>query len=213
MKRNKLLRQFIYDPSLCLYLPLWKLDGASIQSEDAYGRLCTVTGALWTPQGRQFDAVDDTMATPQSTDLAELSFYMWYKPLGLGVAPFWNSTVMNGAMGGFKGFNINNQDANIVQLNWGNGSYYPYLSYGVLTIGQWYYLGGTIKTFQQRAFLNGNQIGGTGADAFIPNVGTIVFHSAAFKPSCVIGEFGLFNRIMSPMEMQNLYLATKWRYQ
>ena len=50
---------FILDPSLVLYLPLYRLDGASFMSKDAYGHLCTVTGALWTPQGRSFDGVDD----------------------------------------------------------------------------------------------------------------------------------------------------------
>ncbi len=50
---------FVFDPSLVLYLPLWKLDGASIMSQDAYGHTCTVNGALWTPQGRTFDGTDD----------------------------------------------------------------------------------------------------------------------------------------------------------
>lgn len=44
---------------LVLYLPLWKLDGASFQSKDAYGRLCTVTGALWRPNGREFNGISD----------------------------------------------------------------------------------------------------------------------------------------------------------
>ena len=50
---------FIYDPSLVLYAPLHKKDGSSFMSDDAYGHLCTVTGALWTSQGRDFDGDDD----------------------------------------------------------------------------------------------------------------------------------------------------------
>jgi hypothetical protein len=50
---------FIYDPSLVLYLPLYKKDGGSFCSEDAYGHLCTDYGALWVPQGRTFDGTDD----------------------------------------------------------------------------------------------------------------------------------------------------------
>ena len=45
-------RRFKLDPSLVLYLPLYELDGSSFRSRDAYGHLATVTGALWTPQGR-----------------------------------------------------------------------------------------------------------------------------------------------------------------
>ena len=49
---------YIQDLSLVLDLPLWKLDGTSFMSGDAYGHLCTATGALWTPQGRSFDGDD-----------------------------------------------------------------------------------------------------------------------------------------------------------
>jgi len=50
---------FIFDPSLVLYLPLYQLDGASFVSKDAHGHLCSVTGALWRPDGRYFDGTDD----------------------------------------------------------------------------------------------------------------------------------------------------------
>jgi hypothetical protein len=54
------------DPDLVLYLPLWSADlkGDSFYSKDSYAHLCTVTGALWTPQGRHFDGVDDKIAVP-----------------------------------------------------------------------------------------------------------------------------------------------------
>ena len=46
-------------PNLALYLPLWKRDGAAFRSNDAYGRLCTVTNAPASEvddvRGRVFD--------------------------------------------------------------------------------------------------------------------------------------------------------------
>jgi len=73
----------ITDPNLVLYLPLHRLDGASFMSRDAYGHLCTVTGALWTPQGRSFDAVpDDYITVPDHSvfDIsAELTVLVWVK--------------------------------------------------------------------------------------------------------------------------------------
>jgi len=51
-------RDFIFDPSLVLYLPLYQLDGWAFMSRDAYGHLCSVTGAKWTPQGRDLDEQD-----------------------------------------------------------------------------------------------------------------------------------------------------------
>ncbi|GAG96548.1 unnamed protein product [marine sediment metagenome] len=50
---------FSFDPSLVLYLPFYDLDGVSFASKDHYGRLCTATGALWLPNGRYFDGVND----------------------------------------------------------------------------------------------------------------------------------------------------------
>src|SRR3972149_6505876 len=55
----KVRRKFQYDPSCVLYLPLYELDGASFASRDAYGHLCTVTGATWGLQGRTFNGTSD----------------------------------------------------------------------------------------------------------------------------------------------------------
>jgi len=51
--------EFFLDPNLVLYLPLYKLDGASFVSRDHYGHLATAFGAVWTPQGRRWDAAGD----------------------------------------------------------------------------------------------------------------------------------------------------------
>ncbi|KKK97536.1 hypothetical protein LCGC14_2651760, partial [marine sediment metagenome] len=52
--------EFIFDPSLVLYLPLWKLDGANIRSEDARGHLCTINGATLYPRRGRFFTVGDS---------------------------------------------------------------------------------------------------------------------------------------------------------
>jgi len=49
---------WILDPSLVFYADLAKHDGAAFMSDDAYGHLCTVTGALLRPDGRLFDGDD-----------------------------------------------------------------------------------------------------------------------------------------------------------
>ena len=55
----KIERDFVYDPSLVLYLPFRELDGGSFRSRDAYGHLCTNNGATWNLNGLKFDGVDD----------------------------------------------------------------------------------------------------------------------------------------------------------
>ena len=70
MSRAELeLDSFALDPYCKLYLPLWKLDGNSFMSKDAYGHLCTNYGSLWTPQGRSFDGEDDYVDCGNDTSL------------------------------------------------------------------------------------------------------------------------------------------------
>ena len=74
---------FIYDPYLVLYLPLYQLDGSSFASRDAYGNPGTVAGALWRPQGRFFDAIDDVLDCGNGTSLQiteEISIDAWVNP-------------------------------------------------------------------------------------------------------------------------------------
>jgi len=48
------LNDFIYDPSLQFYVPLYELDGSKFQSKDAIGHLCTNNGSAWRLYGRYF---------------------------------------------------------------------------------------------------------------------------------------------------------------
>ncbi len=63
---------FIYDPNLVCYLPLYLLDGSSIQSQDAYGHTCAVTGATWDIAGRLFDGVDDVITVPDAASITDI---------------------------------------------------------------------------------------------------------------------------------------------
>ena len=81
--RPTLPRQLVRDPSLVLDLPLYKLDGQAFNSVDAYGHLATNTGALWTPNGRTFDGVDDLLTLGRITELegasAQWTIEFWFK--------------------------------------------------------------------------------------------------------------------------------------
>ncbi len=59
---------FIVDSSLVFYAPLGMLKGGTFNSVDAYGHLCTVTGALWRPNGHYFDGSGDIDITPVLTN-------------------------------------------------------------------------------------------------------------------------------------------------
>src|SRR3990167_8107213 len=55
-------------------------------SDDAYGHLCTRTGALWTPQGYSFDGVDDKITIPDHSSLqfgiGNFTISIWAKNTG-----------------------------------------------------------------------------------------------------------------------------------
>ncbi len=55
-----------FTDGLAAYLPLWALRNSTFQSVDAYGHICTVTGALWQPNGRLFDHLDDRINIPHN---------------------------------------------------------------------------------------------------------------------------------------------------
>jgi len=210
---------FIFDPSLVLYLPLYELDGASFMSEDAYGHLCTVTGALWTPQGRDFDGLDDwiTMPSPHSL-LTSVSVEAWIKP----------DTTQPVSQG------------NVVckvyeyQLRWLNTEYVQAEYYTDSPVG-WKTLtslgkvpnltwGHTLITLEPsdsntivKIYINGkldNQVTLSGRPiAWNPfTIGSYWTGNRWFYKG-LIGEVRLYNRQLTPLEVQHNYLATKWRYQ
>src|SRR4030042_2091010 len=71
----------ILDPSLVLYLPLPKLDGASFISGDACGHPIVNSGAFWTPRGRSFDGIDDLIDCGGSPafDSQQYTLTCWFR--------------------------------------------------------------------------------------------------------------------------------------
>jgi len=87
------LDRFALDPYCRLYLPLWKLDGDSFMSRDAYGHLCSRSSVpYWTPQGWKFDGNDDYVdcGSGTSLDLRNISFTLeaWAKRDSIGTYDF-----------------------------------------------------------------------------------------------------------------------------
>lgn len=201
-------RDFILDPSCVLYLPLWKKDGSSFMSDDHYGRLATVTGALWTPnQGRYFDEVDDTITVP-FTMPSEFSFILWGKAIGTASSPFndcyisVNSCLRIRSVGTING----------PQLNTYNGGTWDALIYGLSVAQQaeWHCYAGSVTNNAEIIYLDGSLVT-SGATAWVLN-NDIAFAGTSFHPARYVGEFIAYNRILSAAEFANIYDATKWRY-
>jgi len=214
-------RDFIFDPSLVLYLPLHKLDGACFMSKDAYGHLCTVTGALWTPQGRSFDGSDDYIDCGNDASLHNFTaktIIFWLKPTAytgseryLYLHGFWASP--------YGDYFMARPTSNVIEIGLRNTEG-TYIQGGSLTYSP--------DTWKQAGYVwDGTDLyyikDGTRPPAGLPLSGTMACSAhnltigrkgtSAYNWGGRIGEVWIHNRALTPLEIQRNYLATKWRYQ
>ena len=224
---------FIYDPSLVLYLPLWKLDGASFVSKDAYGHSCTVTGALWRPKGRYFDGTDDAIRCGSSSSIDDIFD-------GGGTLMAWINPASDGELN--NGRILTKYTTNLgwtlsTKLDDGSGVVVRCYYYWSGNDGDWALTNRdiTLNVWSLVAFtLNADTAGNTpliyvngdskAVTETTASTGTRATDAAQIlaignNPADtnntfdgLIGEVMLYNRILTPQEIQNIYLATKWRY-
>ena len=209
---------FIYDPSLVLYLPLYELDGASFMSKDKHGHLCTVTGAVWRPNGHYFDGTDDYIncGAPSVLDFTSQDFTVeaWLKRV---VAQ--NSDIYCHGLYSADGYRLFLSSAGSLQLNTNqSGAHQDSISAdGEITNDVWFHIVATRLGTTGKVYKNGTDITSTGASHIDPTtssrnvyIGQYDLDSQRFGG--YIGEVRVYNRALTPTEIQYNYLATKWRY-
>ncbi len=213
----KIKRDFTCDPNLALYLPLYQLGGPSFMSKDAYGHLCTVTGALWTPQGRYFDGTDDYIDCGNNSALFPtdaITVEAWlYVPTFTGYSQAISS---RGNVNPNSGF----------QLEVGSGSYWnpdAYISGGWRSSGaqtpifdSWVhyvftYDGATLANYLNLTLKSAARTGAITQSSEKLAIGRDGAQSFQYFKG-YIGEVRIYNRALSLLEVQQNYLATKWRY-
>ncbi len=211
-------RDFIRDPSLVLDLPLYKLDGASFMSRDAYGHLCVVTGALWRPQGRDFDGNDDYIDCGGGIGLpignSDRTIELWVKPDTLAN---WTGFFLYGtlAAGGAILFYTGSDGDRLLLGRHG----LSVTSSLVLTTGVFQHIVATVSAGDQVNFsLDGQHAGPytlSGIDTTLNVTYIGMGGGACDDPNMdgLIGEVRIYSRALTPLEIQHNYLATKWRYQ
>lgn len=198
-----------------LYVPLYKKDGPQFTSSDAYGHLCTVTGALWGIQGRTFDALDDSVNCGSNAALnilTDITVEFWVKfdtVTGDRVC-----VEMPGKLAIFG------NTAKVAFLSRGNGKY-SISSAGSLAIDTWYHIVGAYSTSwtAMKLFINGNEVSYGTQDAMLgASLGAlsaaVTLGMADANPTLdgILGEVRIYNRALTALEVQRNYLATKWRY-
>lgn len=211
-----------------LYLPLWKRDAGGtnqIRSDDAYGHLATVSGALWTPQGRTFDGVDDQIliADPSSVlDLTTaLTYEVWVKPSNGGDSygrfltktstdPYASRVVMLGKE--------LDDETNVRWEHFGLTPTVLNSGTGKMTVDAWNHVVGTyVNTPVRVIYVNGVAVANdTGTGTITSTPGAVLWVGSLFTDNqnllATIGEVRVYRRALSVVEIMQNYLATKWRY-
>ncbi len=210
----------VYDPNLALYLPLHKRDGVSFESEDKHSHLCTVTGALWTAQGRSFDGTDDwiSLGNPSALDFGGKTAFTieaWVKATAPTNVANYNIVCLGRLLilyryksGGIYATLVDSGgtqreiggDLDAANNGWSHvlaqydGGQYSLWVDAVKSASVW----NGVTTLHSPA-QSGDAIGSDFA-------GTQFFWSGS------IGEVRIYNRALIPLEIHRNYRTTKWRY-
>lgn len=228
---------FIFDPSLVLYLPLYELDGGSLVSRDACGHVCTVTGALWRPGGRYFDGTDDRIDIGDNAiglTSNGITIIAWVK------VPNGQAAQIDALF--VKGYDSTTQTIPFlirtnaatdykIQVMFYNNGYYSSISTTNVADGTWHCIAGVVKGNTTKVYIDGLlEDSDTHAVSAVDNAkpvtigirnnGSTAVPSFTAPPSFTngywhgdIGVVLVYNRALHLLEMQNIYLATKRRYQ
>ena len=205
-----------------LYLPLWQEDmqGSPLLSYDQNHHSATVTGATWGYQGRTFDGIDDYIKAGTSSAFkptTALSVGVWYKndvsEASTRIISMTGADALQGwlfrAATNTAGFQIH------------NGTAWVSTTSAALTIGAWHCVFGVYDKVNISAYAEGLPSGTPTAETNnISYTGTAELYIAAREDldlpeffDGTIGEVWIYNRALTAAEIQNIYLATKWRYQ
>ena len=219
-------RDFIFDPSLVLYLPLYELDGGAFKSKDAHGHLCTVTGALWRPDGRYFDGTDDEIDCGDISEfnsVSALTVEGWFKQTTIDVnADIWVKrvdAVNRIALQTQTNGNMYCYLANAAEMH-GSLDYSAVISSGVFFHGVFVFDGSLIGNANRLKMFVDTVSQTLDFGAFTVPATTADLSGASFKLGQfitndfdgTIGEIRVYSRALTPLEIQHNYLATQWRY-
>ena len=207
----------IIDTSLVFHAPLGHLHlkVSPFTTIDPIGHTCTVTGAIWTPQGRIFNGVGDRIVAGNIGDLTEYTVIAWVK--WVNSSNYENVFHLKYALNQQK-TNLTTRDSDTVEW-YGLDGAGASLGAGTLQNNEWVMM--TVGEDGSEGFidLDGGRLtatGGTGnATPFTTNlyIGTGYDLSVLRSINAVVGEIIIYSRRVTSYEIRHNYLVTKWRYQ
>ena len=216
---------FIVDSSLVLYLPLYLLKGSKFKSVDRYEHSCDVTGALWRPNGRWFDGINDQINCGTNTSLnitGNITLITFAKVTDatsgqafiskgdINVSPNTTYGLVVSVFAAEKitfwvrdGATFLTSNSNLVDDTFTHIA----LTFNPTTDDCNIYLNGVLDK-------NGAVTGAPGSKPSDPlYIGARVDAAFTSYLTGTIGEVMIYNRVLTAEEITHNYNVTKWRYQ
>jgi len=211
------VERIVYDPSLVFYADLSRHDGGVFQSDDAYGHTCTVTDATWGIQGRTFDGTGDVINCGSATSLdihTNITVEAWVKSNSAGE----NAGGRIFAKGTTIFLATIDVDKVIFRIVVGAGNKNAISAEGTVPDGSFTHVAAVFNGVNTLVYTNLTLTTGTATAGPIDDHSgdDFLIGDAVGSINCldgVIGELSVYNRALSPLEIQRNYEATKWRYQ
>jgi len=213
-----------------LYLPFWhnELSGSALSSCDDFRHTCSVTGALWTPQGRTFDGTDDKIVGAANIGFSGTgarTLIVWARPnsaslvsdkIGNIVSLGWVNVTTQPAVGGAFGIATFGYTTKAGQ--WAMfGLSADVESSGLLTADTWYclgatYSGTTVQLYQDGVADNSETQTLDTVNAPIRIVEKLYTSADRIWFKGKVGEVLFYSRALTAGEILYIYQATKGRY-
>lgn len=216
------------DSSCVLYLPLWwtELGGSTIVDRMA-STSCTVTNATWGTQGATFGGNgyieltnDGSTASPLNFTSGSFTIWAWVKTTNLAVE---NIILCRGLLDSDGYYWVIPAAGRLQFYTYqGAASQTTYSDVGQILINTSYFVSLTRSGAACKTYKN---VGATVTDitsvagshinpvtcARTTKIG--IYDNKVYSPFIgTMGEIGVQNRVLSILELQNIMLATKWRY-
>ena len=214
----------IIQEDLVLYLPLYEyeLDGDTIISRDAYGHTCDVSGAVWRPNGYYFDGTNDKIQVAASAVFSMQNFTLeaWLKPDTVAHSAKTCIDLASAANDAIA-FNYNQAAGADIQCWFDDGGAWKSTpgAVAVLSTTEFTHVAVTYDRVNFTEYANGGEHMATTATtaAIVIDSSIIVYIGinwlGAQDVAGTVGEVRIYNRALTPQEIQHNYEATKWRYE
>jgi len=200
---------------LPLYLPTKQ--ASPFTSVDNNAHVCTVTGAIWTPQGRTFGGTDDVINCGSATSLDALTGNMtvsaWVNPTSVGENNYGrilDKTTIN--------FEISPGNRSLFSLTVGAVGKYAQGAVNSLPLGSWSHVVGVFNGTNVLIYTNLTLVTGSATEGPVDAHSAVdlrIGDNAASNSSFdgLIGEVRVYDQIaFNQLDVGRDFQLTQWRY-